>query len=154
MKSQVLLVDMRSTEKLSHHHVKTVVYDHWFAVHSRARCKTDTQETRTFISLTKEQHNCFCFHSRTLTGNVVKPPEDHLHMIPHIQGAEPRIRLSEGHELIPAELVGLHRHRVEREGLVNSKIYGETTQKYNTYQPRRSATAPASGPKRTRGNLR
>lgn len=29
------------------------------------------------------------FHRFKLTGYVMKLPEDHLHMIPHIQGAEP-----------------------------------------------------------------
>ncbi len=64
-----------------------------------------------------------------LTGDVMKPPEDHLHMIPHIQGAEPWIRLSKGHKLIPIKFIRLHWHRVKREGLINSKIY-KTTQKY------------------------
>lgn len=75
----------------------------------------------------------WCFHSRQLTGNVMKTPEDHLHMIPYIQGAEPWIRLSKGHKLISIELIGLHWHRVEREGLINSKIYGKTTQNYNIH---------------------
>lgn len=80
-----------------------------------------------------------CSLSRKLTGDVMKPPENHLHMIPNIQGAEAWIRLSKGHKLIPIELIGLHWHRVEREGLINSKICGKTRQNYKTYPPRSSA---------------
>lgn len=52
--------------------------------------------------------------------------EDHLHVVPDVQGAEPRVRLSEGHKLILLELVGLHGHRVEGEGLVDGKVCKET----------------------------
>ena len=69
-----------------------------------------------------------CFHSRQLTGNVMKLPEDQLHMIPYIQGAEPWVGLSKGHKLILIELIGFHRHRVERESFINSKIYGKIRQ--------------------------
>lgn len=55
----------------------------------------------------------------------MEPPEDQLHMIPNIHGAEPRIGLSEGHKLVFVELVRLHGDRVERERLVNGKICSE-----------------------------
>jgi len=42
----VLLVDMRSTKELSDNHVETVVYHHWFAVHSRASCRRDAHEQK------------------------------------------------------------------------------------------------------------
>lgn len=85
MKSQVLLVDMRSTEQLSHHHVKTAADDHRFAVDGRARCKTDM-----FTSVSKKNAAIvFALTAGKLTGDVMEPPEDHLHMVPHIQGAEP-----------------------------------------------------------------
>lgn len=46
IKLQALLVDMRSTKKLSHNHVKAVGYHHWFAVHSGASCKRDAQKPK------------------------------------------------------------------------------------------------------------
>ena len=58
----------------------------------------------------------------------MKLPEDHLHMIPHIQGAEPWIGLGKGHKVIVIELVWFHWHRVEREGLIHSEVYEKTTQ--------------------------
>lgn len=39
----------------------------------------------------------------------MKLPEDQLHMIPYIQGAEPCVGLSKGHKLILIELIGFHR---------------------------------------------
>lgn len=55
----------------------------------------------------------------------MEPPEDQLHVVPNVDGAEARLGLSEGHELVAAELVRLHGDRVEREGLVNGKICRE-----------------------------
>lgn len=52
----------------------------------------------------------------------MKLPENHLDMIPDVYGAESCIRLSKHHVLIPVELIGLDRHRVEWERLINCKI--------------------------------
>lgn len=56
----------------------------------------------------------------------MEPPEDQLHVVPNVDGAEARLGLSEGHELVAAELVRLHGDRVEREGLVDGKICRRT----------------------------
>lgn len=66
----------------------------------------------------------------------MKLPEDHFHMIPYIQGAETWIRLSKGHKLISIELIRLHRHRVEGEGFINSKIWRKQIHNDNIYKPR------------------
>lgn len=97
------------------------------------RAVRDTHRSRKAIRTHFLKHRMLqylCFYSRQLTGNVVKLSEDHLYMIPYIQGAEPCVRLSKGHKLILIELIGLHGHRVERKGFINSKICGKTTQNY------------------------
>lgn len=81
---------MRSTKKLGNNHVKIVAYHHWFAVHSRASCKRDTK-IESHLGLKRcffyiEWYNIKIWQ---LTGNVMKQPEHHLHMIPHKQGAKP-----------------------------------------------------------------
>lgn len=82
----------------------------------------------------------------------MEPPEDQLHVIPDIHGAEPRIGLSEGHELVVVELVRLHGDRVERERLVDSKVCGENRPKE---QASRFCWNISFGvPKMRRGNLR
>lgn len=59
------------------------------------------------------------------TGDVVEAPEDQLHVVPHPHGAEARVRLSEGGELVALELVRFHGDGAEREGLVDGEVCGE-----------------------------
>lgn len=66
IKLQALLVDMRSTEKLSHNHVEAVVYHHGFAVHSRASFKRDTQKPKLGLILNIEWCNIHAF----IAGNL------------------------------------------------------------------------------------
>ena len=55
----------------------------------------------------------------------MEPPEDQLHVVPNVDGAEARVGLSEGGELVAVKLVRLHGDRVEGEALVDGKLCGE-----------------------------